>query len=960
MGHPEHRLRLRSEGEPGPAGAEVAGGTPDVRPSARLPLDGSLVPALLLLVARDVLLYDPHRVLAWRLLHEPSLAAVPGWLAPLLPRPSGGFDRDPVALLLGTIATAAALLYLVAAVAGYRARVRAVILGAAAVLLVVAPTLAFVAMGFTTGRPYGQDGGVVQLPLALDLIREGRTPYGADYSRSMLGRQARVSEFWADHGGNPILRHHAYLPGTHLLMLPFHMALRPFGLFDPRLVTLLAYAAATVLAARVVGGAGGASRGLAAAALVAVNPLVYWHQIFGANDLLLVALLLLALWLGDRGRPLAAAAAVGLACASKQLAWPFAPFVAVHLSGVRSFGELFTAPGLSRLARPVGVMAAVCLAVVGPLAALDPRAFWGDIVAYNVGLAGADAYPLGGTPGIGFANLLVYAGRVASLREHVSFAGFYLLLAPVGVLLLRRQMRLGGAWAAVAAGAAALVASLYFSRVFHPNYLVLAAVLLPLAVLAPQRRGDLAAVPLLLLAVAVEIAENEVLRAVWEDAHGEGGLAVLGPLAPLAAPALSRDPLGLGLSGVLSGLAVLYLVIAFLGAREGVRRALAAVGFAAAVAVPTLVIVAAGMRGGVPVRAQDPWLAQVLAGGRAERVVAQAWSPSFRRDPPAPLNAADGPPGAAALGAAAAPLGGDPRWLLLVAGAGLGGLVAWLVPPVHVPVAWAGTLLSPAAAIGVVFGSPALLVACGVVAAATLAAGRRTLAAALVLGALAACVPWAVFAAPFVLLGRPDASIGRALTGLAAGFVLLAALGAASGVPVTLAGLLPSRLEPGVGFGNALIYAGAEASPLTRALGWLPPLLWLALGALAWRCRGALEPLAASAAALLAGALVAGRFSPLDLAAPVVLLVLCAFTGADRGRSDRAPRTVGSADTGRKPVTDDLAGRGSLLRGAGSDRLGLVPEAGLEPAWVSPHAPQTCVSANSTTPARVRWVRNRF
>src|SRR5258708_33364557 len=32
-------------------------------------------------------------------------------------------------------------------------------------------------------------------------------------------------------------------------------------------------------------------------------------------------------------------------------------------------------------------------------------------------------------------------------------------------------------------------------------------------------------------------------------------------------------------------------------------------------------------------------------------------------------------------------------------------------------------------------------------------------------------------------------------------------------------------------------------------------------------------------------------------------------------------------------------------------RPGLVPEAGLEPAWVSPHAPQTCVSANSTTPA---------
>ena len=29
----------------------------------------------------------------------------------------------------------------------------------------------------------------------------------------------------------------------------------------------------------------------------------------------------------------------------------------------------------------------------------------------------------------------------------------------------------------------------------------------------------------------------------------------------------------------------------------------------------------------------------------------------------------------------------------------------------------------------------------------------------------------------------------------------------------------------------------------------------------------------------------------------------------------------------------------------------MVPKAGLEPAWISPHAPQTCVSTSSTTSA---------
>src|SRR5206468_6719582 len=129
----------------------------------------------LLLVARDLLLHDPPRVLAWRLLHEPRLAALPAWLAPFVPRPSGVFDRDPVALLLASFAVGLAAVYFVAAMTGARPRVRAMLLAGAAVVLVALPTLAFMAMGAATGRPYGQDGGVVQLPLALDRLLAGNS-----------------------------------------------------------------------------------------------------------------------------------------------------------------------------------------------------------------------------------------------------------------------------------------------------------------------------------------------------------------------------------------------------------------------------------------------------------------------------------------------------------------------------------------------------------------------------------------------------------------------------------------------------------------------------------------------------------------------------------------------------------------------------------------------------------------
>jgi hypothetical protein len=194
------------------------------------------------------------RVLGWRLLHEPRLANPPAWLSPFYPGATIDYDRDPVAQLLAALATTLALAYLAAALAGARARLRFVIIGVGCAILVILPTLALLAMGVAMDRPYGQDGGVVQLPLAIEKILEGHSPYGADYSDSLLGKEARVSAFWESRGGNPILHHHAYLPGTHLLMLPFYLAGRWLGFFDPRLVTLLFYLATVWLAARLVSG----------------------------------------------------------------------------------------------------------------------------------------------------------------------------------------------------------------------------------------------------------------------------------------------------------------------------------------------------------------------------------------------------------------------------------------------------------------------------------------------------------------------------------------------------------------------------------------------------------------------------------------------------------------------------------------------------------------------------------
>jgi Glycosyltransferase family 87 len=817
---------------------------------------------------------------------------VPSILAPFWPRPSPDFDRDPLALLLAALAVVFALLYLVLGARGADLRHRARVIAAAAVVLVVAPSAAFMAMGFATGRPYGQDGGVVQLPLALDKILSGETPYGADYSGTMLGRQARASSFWDARGENPILHHHAYLPGTHLVMAPLYLVARGFDVpFDPRLVTLLFYVVTIVLASRLP--ADGDLR-LTAAGVAALNPLVYWHQIFGANDLVFVALVLGAVLLARAGRATAAGAVIGLACATKQLAWPFAPFLLLSLTGARRLGDLARGETWARLRAPLAAAAAVFLGVVLPVAALDFRAFWGDIVVYNVGLPGADNYPLGGTPGFGFANFLIYFGRVQSLREYVPLGVFYLILVPLGLFLVRRQLREETPVAALYTGTAALLSSLYFSRVVHPNYLIPAAVLLPLAFLGLKRQPDVALVPLLLLLVAVEIAENAVFLEAGVQAAAAGFPARLGGLAaalgPRAGPDLTPDPLGVLFSAIAAGGAVVYLVSAALGLQRRGRLAILVLSAVLVAGLPAWVLRGVSERTGI-VRAQDRWAVQVqadaarLTAGKSPYATPAATAPigraafstSFRLEPPQELvpDRPLVPPGTSAIVALLRPLGlRDPRPLLLVAIAALAAIAWCLAMGARGPAAILPALVPPFL-MGSVLGSPVALPAAALLGSLLAAERARPAVAGLLSGVAVAFDHRAVLVAPFLVVGIAPAW-RRAATGFALGYGLLVlpvlALDPGGWLAVTLAP--PVAAEPGVGLANVFFYRGAVPSPVVLAVA----AGLVAAGLFVLVVKGRLDPKAGAAIASLSAALFSGEASAHGL--PLALLALGGLGGA--------------------------------------------------------------------------------
>jgi hypothetical protein len=305
---------------------------------------------------------------------------------------------------------------------------------------------------------------------------------------------------------------------------------------------------------------------------------------------------------------------------------------------------------------------------------------------------------------------------------------------------------------------------------------------------------------------------------------------------------LALDPFGLSVSAFAAGVAVLYLADGLLGAPATRRRAWLAVAAGALVVAPTLFVVWSGIRTGV-VRAQDDWTARVVEPAPA----VEAWSTSFRREPPGPVIATPEP----ATPTRRAPIK-DPRLLTLAAA----GLAAWLLarlsPPGAGLVVLAGSMLSPAMAVAVVFGSPQPVVLAGMAGAALLARGG-----------------------------------GTVLMRVLGGGVLAALL-----ATLVAGGPGWSEIGPGLGLFNIFLYWGVEEPTAPIGL-TLSAMGIAAAAALAWRLRT--PDFAVAAAAWLMALWFWPSVSAHAVAVPLALITLAAVP-TDRD----SPPVV--ASTGRPPL----------------------------------------------------------
>jgi hypothetical protein len=377
-----------------------------------------------------------------------------GVLAPLV-RASGG-AWEP-----GVLRAAATLAGLVVAAAGAmvlaRRRVRrttAVAVAAVVVALLVLPgVLLQTGLRHGTAPWFHVNDSTYQIDIAGKMVRDGQTPYGADYAWTGLerfySRDGSVAP--ATRTSQVALRHLAYFPGTPLTAAAWGLVPAPFD--DYRF--LVALATLGLLPAALLFPGPFAPR-LALGAALAANPLAVRAAWFGTADAPALLAFVVAFGLLARRRYVGAAVALAVAVLLKQFAVVAVPFLAallVRRAPRRDVGRAAVAFALPLLAGFVPFL----VAGAGPLVA--------DTITY-----GGETYRI---IGYGLAGLLLEAGVVTDRFGPYPFALLALVLwLPLTAWLVARSLRSRAGWTAPAGFAVSIYVLFFLGRVFQTSYVV--------------------------------------------------------------------------------------------------------------------------------------------------------------------------------------------------------------------------------------------------------------------------------------------------------------------------------------------------------------------------------------------------------------------------------------------------------------------------------------------------------
>jgi hypothetical protein len=223
-------------------------------------------------------------------------------------------------------------------------------------------------------------------------LLHGHDPYTGSYGYGML--RTYPPGVW---------EHIPYLPAIFAFGVP--RALLGAGPLTDARVGFAVVALAASLLALWLSGAPGSLR-LRVLTVLLILPTGARYLTGGGDDIAVLSLLLLAVVLEQRGRPVAAGVVAGMAAATKQTAWLALPLLAVaawDANGRRAGWRFLASAG------------AVVAAVVAPFAVWSPRALFDSAVLFPLGLAGQPTIARGLTVGQLLAKPFPHAKDVIAI-----------------------------------------------------------------------------------------------------------------------------------------------------------------------------------------------------------------------------------------------------------------------------------------------------------------------------------------------------------------------------------------------------------------------------------------------------------------------------------------------------------------------------------------------------------------
>ena len=390
-----------------------------------------------------------------------------GLLSPGAAQAFGPWYGDPIFLLLAALSLLAFLAYLFIDLFASEERpfhgTKLTLVAFLILTLVILPTLKMTLLRHDNlPHSYSHDGGVIQTEITIDYFLSGKNPYIEDYHNTPMAE-------WGFPEFRTALDHYPYLPATFVISAPFKLLSDAIlGWYDQRFTYLLFFILTLLLAYLLA--RQDRTIALILVMIVGLNPIMGLDVIFGQNDSLVLAWLVISAWFFFRRQWRWGSLFFGIALATKPTAWFLAPFWLLLLLDTPTLppSHLLHRQTLNTLLRRGWPGAAIFLGLILPYFLWSPNDFIDDVWRWAAGTAQVH-YQIWG---LGFSNFVLATGQLPDRFAYWPFWIPELLVGlPTLLLLTYRQIRKNTLGNLFWHGAIFLMTFAYFSRFLNENYL---------------------------------------------------------------------------------------------------------------------------------------------------------------------------------------------------------------------------------------------------------------------------------------------------------------------------------------------------------------------------------------------------------------------------------------------------------------------------------------------------------